>query len=426
MFSLKKLQGDSFLRGSFIYFVGSMIVAGINYLFYPVLGHLLTPTQFGDTQVFISLISEIGIILGAFSIIIVNISLNIDDDQKRNSTITVLRNISFYAIITLATLLVIFIKPLTEFLNLGSVYPLVFLIIYLLLSISANVRSSFLQGRARFTELSINGIISSLGRLLFAVLLIYCGSGPLGAIASLILAQLASLLFLTLRTKKELTLGSHLLTQKSMSTLEAGSIKKELTFGALVLCATGLVTFIYTSDVLIVKHFFNSHDAGMYSGISAIAKIIFFLLAPIAGVLLSSVKIHNSAKENSDVLLKSLVISLCIGGTALLAFFLFYGIVISILLGSQYSPFAYLLPKVGVIMFLSSIVNLFVYYFLALRRYFLVGLSVVGIAILGVSLTYQHGTIGEVLNSLILSITSLIIIFIVFYAKNYFYRHTRI
>jgi O-antigen/teichoic acid export membrane protein len=425
MISLKKissLKSDVFLKNYVVYFLGSMVVAGLNYLFHPVLGRLLLPTDFGDLQVFISLLTQAGIILGAFSLVIVNISLNTENIAKRDALIAELRRISFYVIITLATLLIIFISQLKVFLNLNSVYPIIGLVISLVLSVTSNVRSAYLHGRGRFGELSISGGISALGRLLFAVILIYMGVGPVSAIIAIILAQLASLVFLYVRTKDEL----HLDTKTNSTILEKGFIKKELIYGLLVLCSTGLVSFIYTSDVLIVKHFFDTHTAGVYSGISAVAKIIFFLLAPVGGVLLASVKISNTPKENSSALLKSLVISTILGGTVLIAFFLFYGIIIKLILGQNYVDSAYMLPKVGVIMFLSSLVNVLVYYFLALRRFFLVGLSIIGVFIISLLLILNHSSINSILNDLIISISILIFIFFIFYAKNYFHSHSRI
>ena len=51
-----------------------MIVAFFNYLFYPVLSRLLSPADFGDVQALISLITQSAIILGAFSVVAVNIT----------------------------------------------------------------------------------------------------------------------------------------------------------------------------------------------------------------------------------------------------------------------------------------------------------------------------------------------------------------
>ncbi len=422
MISISKLKEDAFLRHYVIYFIGSMIVAVLNYLFYPILGRLLSPSEFGDIQVLISLITQAGIIFGAFSLISVNITANTESPHERNAILSELRKICYYIILAIVLFLLVFIFKLESFLNLSTVYPIIGLVILLLLSSTATFRSAFLNGSKKFAELSISGIISSGGRLVFAIILIFCGLGPIGAIFGIVLAQIATLLFLHFRTKDSLQLD----TKANLHTLEKGSIRKEIIYGILILFSTGLVTFIYTSDVLIVKHFFDAHDAGIYSGISAIGKIIFFLLSPITAIIMASIKIKNTVKENASILIKSILISLILGISVLLAFFLFNGIVVKVLLGQNYMSYSYILPKVGIVMFLSSIVNVFVYYFLALRRFFLIGISCIGILTLGALLMFYHGSINAVLNSLIISLIVIIFLFFIFYVKNYFNRSTNI
>jgi O-antigen/teichoic acid export membrane protein len=422
MISINKLKEDAFLKHYVIYFIGSMIVAVLNYAFYPILGRLLSPSEFGDIQVLISLITQAGILFGAFSLISVNITANTENPHERNAILSELRKICVYIVLAIILVLLVFIFKLKSFLNLSTIYPIFGLVIILLLSSTATFRSAFLSGSKRFKELSINGIISSAGRIIFAIILIFSGLGPTGVILGIVLSQIAMLYFLHLRTSSSL----HLNTKANLHSLEKGSIKKELVYGILVLFSTGLVTFIYTSDVLIIKNLFNAHDAGVYSGISAIGKIIFFLLSPITAVLMASVKRKNTVQENSAVLLKSLAISLILGVSVLLAFYLFSGIVVQLLLGPNYMALAYVLPKVGLVMFLSSIVNVFVYYFLALRRFFLIGISCVGILTLGILLWFYHNSINAVLNSLVVSLLVIIFLFFIFYVKNYFSRNTSI
>ena len=422
MISISKLKEDVFLRHYAVYFIGSMIVAVLNYLFYPILGRLLSPSEFGDIQVLISLITQAGIIFGSFSLISVNITTNTENPHERNAILSELRKICYYIVLAIVLFVLVYFTKIKSFLNLNTIYPIVGLIIILLLSSTATFRSAFLNGSKKFAELSINGIISSGGRLVFAVILILAGLGPLGVIIGIVLSQIATLIFLHFRTKDSL----HLNTKANLHVLEKGSIRKEIIYGILILFSTGLVTFIYTSDILIIKHFFNAHDAGVYSGISAIGKIIYFLLAPVTAVLMASVKIKNTVKENAVILLKSIFISLILGLSVLLAFYIFNGIVVKVLLGQNYMSYSYILPKVGVVMFLSSIVNVFVYYFLALRRFFLIGISCIGILTLGTLLMFYHGSINAVLNSLIVSLLVIIFLFFIFYVKNYFNRNTSI
>jgi O-antigen/teichoic acid export membrane protein len=397
-----------------------MIVAFFSYLFYPILGRILSPADYGDLQALISLIAQFTIIFGAFSVVAVNITANTENSYERDAVLGELQKIAFWIIVATFIILLLSISELKSFFNFSSVYPLIGLVIILPISAMATFRNAYLQGSGLFRQLSISGIISSLGRLVFAVGCILLGLGVIGATLGIILSGLAVLIYLYYQTKDSLNLS----IKSNLHILEKGSIKKELKYGVLVFFATVLITFYHTSDVLIIKHYFNSVDAGLYSGISAIAKILFFAIGPTSAVLLSSIKIKQSFKENASVLKKSLIISLIVGGIGIFMFSTFSAMIISLMVGKEYASFAHYLPKAGLVMFLAAVVNIFIFYFLALRRFFITALSLVGMFSLGFILFQGHTNIDAVLNNLVISLVFIIILLIVTYAKDYFHNNT--
>ena len=289
-----------------------MVVAFLNYLFHPVLGRLLSPSDFGDVQALIALIAQSAIIFGAFSVVAVNVTTNSENINERDAIISELQKIAFWIIGAIFVILLFSISELKQFFNFSSIYPLVGLAIILPISATTTFRSAYLQATWKFKEMSLSGVISSLGRLVLAAGFILLGFGVFGATIGIVLSNIFVLAYLLYQTRD----GLHLSSKTNVHVLEKGSVKKELKYGVLVFFATSLVTLYYTSDVLIIKHYFNSIDAGSYSGISAIAKILYFVIGPTSIVLMSSIKIKNSFKENSLALKKSLIISLIIGGAA--------------------------------------------------------------------------------------------------------------
>ncbi len=418
---INKLKSDIFFRRYAVYFSGSMVVAFLNYVFHPVLGRLLSPADFGDVQALIALIAQSAIIFGAFSMVAVNVTINTENPHERDAIISELQKIAFWIIGIAFVFLLLSISELKSFFNFSTIYPLIGLAIILPISSMTTFRNAFLQGSGRFKHLSFSGVVSSLGRLVFAVGAILLGMGVFGATLGIVLANIALLLYLYYQTKDSLHLGE----KTNIHILEKGSIKKELKYGVLVFFATCLVTLYYTSDVLIVKHYFSGVDAGLYSGISAIAKILYFALAPGAVVLLSSVKIKQSFTENSLALKKSLGISLFVGIVGLFTFYLFSDIIVSLMIGQKYASFAHFLPKAGLVMLLTAIINVFIFYFLALRRFFLITVSLVGMLFMGLILLRSHSSINSVLNSLVLSLIIITITLTITYAKDYFNHSSR-
>jgi O-antigen/teichoic acid export membrane protein len=413
---IKNLKQDTFLKSYTTYFIGSMIVAVLNYAFHPILGRLMNPSDFGDIQAFISLLAQSAIIFVAFSVVVVNITTNTENSYERNAIISELQKIALWITLGVFIILIISLLKLQSFFNFSSIYPLIALAVILPISAINVFRDAYLQGCGAFMELSISGVISSLGRLFFAVSLLVIGWGTLGVTLGIILSNIAVMAYLYLKTRKTLNLQ----TKSNIHTLKKGSIKKELTYGVLVFFTTGLVTLFYTIDVLIVKRYFDAHEAGLYSGISAIAKILLFVIGPVSAVLLSSIKIKNSFKENFNIFRKSLGITLFVGFLGLTAFSVFYDLIIKAMIGDRYADLAYLLPKVCLVMILTAFMSIFIFYFLALRRFFLIFISIFGAAVLGFILFQSYTSITEVLNNLLFALVFINLSLVFLYAKDYF------
>ncbi len=419
---LSKIKNDTFFRNYAVFFSGSMVVAVLNYAFHPILARLMTPSAFGDVQALISLITMTGVLLGAFSVVVVNITANIENPHERDAIIAELQRISFMVIGVAVLALFVGISEIKSFLNFSSVYPLIGLAIILPVGALVTFRNAYLHGSGRFAELSISHAISAFSRLVFAVGLVLLGLGSTGVTIGIILAIVAGYYYTLLRTKKEL----HLDTRTNVHVLEKGKVRKEIMYGVLVLFATALATFFFSVDVLVIKHFFSADIAGLYSGISVIGKIIFFAVAPAVGVLLYSIKLRNTFRENSVILGKSMLIVCVVGGLGLLTFYSFSDMIISLLIGQKYLQFAYLLPKVGLVMLIASVVNVFVTYFLALRRFFLIFVSFIVTVLTAILLMTDHKSIESVLNTLLIALAITLFTLLFVYAKDNFNNRPRI
>jgi len=165
--------------------------------------------------------------------------------------------------------------------------------------------------------------------------------------------------------------------------------------------------------VIIIKHYFPADQAGFYSGIATIARIIFFITASVAGVLISHIKIENPDKENKKTLKKSLFLVGGLGGVALLTFLVFPDIVIKVLIGQRYLEYANLLPRLSLLLFLVSVINVFFFYYLALRKYFLALIAILSPLLVIVLSYFRHDSLLEIINNF-LWVSALILITLLF------------
>ena len=129
--------------------------------------------------------------------------------------------------------------------------------------------------------------------------------------------------------------------------------------------------------------------------------MIYFLTASVAQVLLPSVKLSQTPAQNRQFLLKSLALVSVLGGGALAVFVIFADQIITVLMGSEYIRYAHLLGTLSLAMFIISILNLLISYYIALRRYQIGAIVVLGAVIAGLLLMSHHGTLDSVVNSLL-------------------------
>lgn len=390
----KKYWSNVFWRNNAIFLAGSLFVAFLNYLYYPVLGRLMDVSNFGEIQALLSIFNLLGMALAAFQIVIVNISAN-----NKKASADIVRQFEYLALAfmtAVAVLFAVFSLKLQEFFNFSSYLPFVVLGIVLIFSVPVTFRQAFVQGKKNFTAVSIGGSIGALGKLLFSVVFVLAGFQTLGAIAGILIAHVLMLIYVS-HIAKRMGLASAI--KRKIVWPDFGLLKPEIRYLLSVMVVFVIVTLMYTGDILVVKRYFAPDEAGLYAGISAIAKIIFFATASFAGVLLASVGQAYASKHNKAISRRSLMLVSVVGGAALLLFALFPKLIITFMIGGRYAEYAYLLPPLSLVIFLMAIVNLCFYYFLALRQYVIVPIAVIG-GFVTLSLTLlRHDTLELVINN---------------------------
>ncbi len=172
-------------------------------------------------------------------------------------------------------------------------------------------------------------------------------------------------------------------------------------YSVFVLLGTLGIMVLFSIDVLVVKRFFDPHTAGLYAGIATVARIIFFVTASISQVLLPSLKLDQPARKNRQLFIKSAILLTGISAPILLACFVVPEFIISMLMGQVYLTYANLLPLLALTMFVISILNLTVLYFLALRRFAPAVFAIIGSVATCLFLAVFHSTLEIVVNVLL-------------------------
>lgn len=396
----KHAPRSGFLRNNSIFFVGAAAVGALNYLYYPVMGRLLDTVSFGEVQSLISLFLQITIFLTVMGLVTINVVTNYTSEKTRNAVVLEFEKLALLLSGILLVLTLIFGQAIARFLHFNSSLPFTLLVLALIVSVPFTFRGAFLRGKQKFGLASLGNIVSAGGKLGFAALLVVAGYGTAGAIGGLIVAQSLAFVVVAFWTAK---LG--LTRPEGWRWFVRPNVRllaPELRYGLLVLVGSLIITLQYSLDVIVVKHFFDPQTAGLYAGIASVARIIFFLTASIAMVLMSLVKMHAPSAHNEKVLVKSLILTALVGLPVLGMCVLEPTRITTLLMGSTYAEAAWLLPRLATAVFIVALLNVFVSYYLALRRYMVAPVLAIG-ALATYTLMYvHHASLLDIVNSLLI------------------------
>lgn len=397
---LSAQKRNSLLMHNIIFFFGSLVVGGLNYLYYPVLGRMLTPAVFGEVQTIVSLFLQLYVVFAVLGLLTVTLVTHHKHELQRNKIIMELERVSLFISIGFLAVVGLASTVLQEFFRFGSGWPFIILALAVVITVPFTFRSSYLRGQRLFGLSSWSLIIGAAGKLVFSVAFVMAGWGTIGAILGIALAQLVSFIYAAWEAQRHGYTES--LKDSLFKPLDLGLVKPELRYAGLVLVCMLVMTLLYSADIVIVKRLFDADMAGLYGGIAAVARIPFFLTASIPQVLMSSVNRNESAQNNRKVLKQSSLLLLLLGGASTAFFCLFPGWTVGVLMGSTYLPYAHLLPPLSLSVFIVSVVNLYVTYYLALRRW-RIGLVAIGGAVAtSLFIAWRHGSPDELVMSLLM------------------------
>lgn len=386
---------DDFIKKSALFTLAAGTISLINYVYHPVLGNLLPVAQFGEVEVLYSFYNIFGIFLFAFTSVIIHLTANAEDESHRNKLLVAVGKFGLVASFAVAILLAAASPVLRESFHFASAKP--FLILAAVFPVATFVffGAAIFQGQKRVGPYAIgNGLVSAL-RLLIGVVLVLVGLRVLGVMAAFLVAQLLAAIYMYQVLRKKLNV--HVTSSEGVT--KGADIQKEIRYGIMVIVANLSVVFFSNGDILAVKYFFDPQTAGLYSGISTIANIIYFATTPLCAMLLASIKLKNSKKENTRIFLMGLAIASGLGLVSWLLFRSLHGIIIPTILGEKFADFSPYLRQVSLVMALCGVYNVTLMYFLALRKKFVFVPATSSALVLAVVVSLRHGSVDEIVQA---------------------------
>ena len=391
-----KARRNDFLQASSLVFAAQMLVNVMNFGFHFIVSRKIGVSAYGALNALISgmmVFSVPGVIL---TTIIVKYTANLHalGDEAR-IRLFAQRAAVFLLSIAACVLVIGFIGAPTasRYLNISDVTATILTTAIVCLNLILPLRG-ILQGVHRFVPYSIALVVEGLGKITLAASFVLLGWGLAGALLGWIIGSALSALY-----------TSFILWQRYRNEGSSSfgiDFKRLAVTGAGIAGATLVVTTLGFSDVVIVKHFFNARDAGLYGAASLSGRMLYFFVNFVPAVLLpKATQARISQRSPLPILWQAMAAVMLPAALALVAFQLWPTLIVGALTGPAFISAAPLLFKYGVAMALFAILNTAVFYMIAVHHFKFV-LPLAALAAIEVAAIYiYHASLFDVIQIII-------------------------
>ncbi|WP_289044876.1 oligosaccharide flippase family protein [uncultured Olleya sp.] len=390
-----------------LFMLSVLAVNGGNYLYNLILGRVLGPAQFADAAVLITFLLVLSFVAMTFQLVTAKFSVIFENETFANFVAKIYKHATIVGL-GFGALIIIFAKQLQIVFNTSSSSMFTIFGIGVPLYFLMSVNRGVFQGKKEFKFLSITYQAEMLSRLVITLGLIFLfnmQSSVVIAIGILISFGFGLIPFKFKNIKF-----------KNILAIDATQSKQVRSFFIITAFYELTQIIINNSDILLVKHYFDSYDAGLYASLALIGRIVYFIAWMFVMLLLPTVvQLKKEGKATAPILFKYVGYIAGIATVIVIGCALFPKTAITILFGDSYLAMAPLLWKYALATGLFAISNIFAYYYLSLDRYIPVVISgVFGMLQMGLVIFF-HDSLEQVVHMQIIAMSLLLVIQISFF-----------
>lgn len=408
-----------FLRHPLIYGSSVVVIGGVaanffNFLFNLFMSRNLSVSDYGNLASIISMIGFPGLILAALSPVVISFAgesfAKGELGQIRTFYLKIIKFLFTVGLIT-SILFIIFTTNISSFFHIGNTFILYLSAFIIFLGFVGIVNMSLLQAKLAFGFQVFLSLLGSVIKLLLGVLFVYFGFAVNGAVFALAISGL----FLYLASFFPIKF----IFDKKIKSAYTVKTKDLFDYGVpSALTLLGLTSFI-SSDVLLVKHFFPDHMAGLYAGMSLMGRVIFYIIYPIIGVMFPIIVRKHSNDENYNrTFLFSLFLVSVPSILLTLVYFTFPKFAILFFLKkTEYLSFSPIIGLFGIFISLYSLLYLTANFYLSIKKINVYIPIVIGAILQIILISLYHGSFIQII------IFSIVLTFLLVFGLLVYYPH---
>lgn len=382
------------LSAEHVFMLTMLAVNAGNYLYNLLLGRMLGPAAFSDAAILITFLLVLSFLGMTFQVGTAKYAVLLENQKLA----LFIKSITKYALligIVFGLAILIFNNELQELFHTKTATMFVVFAFGVPLYFLMSVNRGLYQGSDNLKKMAITYQTEMASRLLITLLVVFFIPGFQSSIVVAAGITL-SFIFGLFPFQKVILNKVRVNTSENLENLE----KKEiLIFFALTAFYELTQIIINNSDIILVKHYFEDHQAGLYASLALIGRVVYFVAWMFVMLLLP--KVIQLKKEGKDTLpiLMTYVGYIIILSIGIVGFtFLFPDFVVTVMFGKAYLPIAFLLWKYALATAVFAVANIFAYYFLSINQY----MPVVVSAVLGLTqialIAFFHSTLEQVVE----------------------------
>jgi O-antigen/teichoic acid export membrane protein len=287
-----KALRQKLLGGSLTLLAGSGLVGVTNLIYNVVTARMLGPTGFAHATAVYTLLMLASAITLSFQVVCAKYVASRETETEKGAIFARLHLQAWMAGIAIGVLLFLFNHALNHYLNLPSPGLITLLALGTAFYIPLGVRRGYIQGIHAFRSLALNFMLEGLTRLGGAYLLMSLGLGVKGAVWASVIAVIAS--YLLAKPSPGLQLRARRIAMPFGEGVQA------------IVFFSGQVV-INNFDIVLVKHFFDSKEAGIYAAVSLVGRLVNMCAWSVVNTMFPvSAGARSSDREARPVLFMSL------------------------------------------------------------------------------------------------------------------------
>lgn len=397
-----------------MFMITMLLVNGGNYLYNLIIGRVLGPEAFADAAILITFLLILSFIGMTFQIVTTKYVV-IYNFRKRIAFIRLMTTSALLSGIGLGLIIaascnllqkVFHTQSALMFVLFGAGIPL-----YFLMSVNRGVY----QGKNNLFNLSKTYTSEMISRLLLTIVaILFVPNLP----TTIIVASGITLSFVFgLQPFQKIFFKKPTLEKREML-----SVQNIATFFALTAFYELTQIIINNSDVILVKHYFNNQEAGLYASLALIGRVVYFVAWMFVMLLLPKVlTLQKEGKNTQPILIKYVGYIVALSTIIVATTYFFPNLVVNLMFGEDYLSIAPLLWKYALATSIFAIANIFAYYFLSINKYTPVVIS----ALLGLTqiilIVMFHKSLEQVVEMQIISM----VILLFFQLAYFFYQNKK-